>query len=88
MKLLKTKAGLTGALTIPADKSISHRSIMFGAISHGKTIVHNFLRAEDCMSTIAVFKALGVTIHDDGKDIFIEGKGFEHLQEPKEILDA
>jgi 3-phosphoshikimate 1-carboxyvinyltransferase len=38
MKLLKTKAGLTGALTIPADKSISHRSIMFGAISHGKTI--------------------------------------------------
>jgi 3-phosphoshikimate 1-carboxyvinyltransferase len=40
------------------------------------------------MSTIAVFKALGVTIHDDGKDIFIEGKGFEQLQEPKEILDA
>ena len=88
MKLLKAKSGLTGALTVPADKSISHRSIMFGAISQGKTTVHNFLRAEDCMSTIAVFKALGVDICDDGKEIIIEGKGFDHLQAPQNILDA
>lgn len=46
MELLKTKTGLKGALTVPADKSISHRSIMFGAISHGRTTIHNFLRAE------------------------------------------
>ena len=88
MKLLKTKAGLTGTLTVPADKSISHRSIMFGAISHGKTTVHNFLRAEDCLSTVAVFKALGVAINDEGKDIIIEGEGFENLQAPKKLLDA
>lgn len=88
MKLLKTKAGLTGELTVPADKSISHRSIMFGAISHGKTTVHNFLRAEDCLSTVAVFKALGVTVHDDGTDIIVEGKGFEQLQAPNNMLDA
>lgn len=88
MKLLKTKAGLTGTLTVPADKSISHRSIMFGAISQGKTTIHNFLRAEDCMSTIAVFKALGVDICDDGNEIIIEGKGFDHLQAPQNILDA
>ncbi|MGM0166677.1 3-phosphoshikimate 1-carboxyvinyltransferase [Enterococcus sp. AZ135] len=88
MKLLETKTGLTGTLTVPADKSISHRSIMFGAISHGKTTVHNFLRAEDCLSTVAVFKALGVTISDDGKEIIVEGKGFEHLQAPQEVLDA
>lgn len=88
MKLLNAKSGLTGTLTVPADKSISHRSIMFGAISHGKTTIHNFLRAEDCLSTIAVFKALGVTIHDEEKDILIEGKGFEHLHAPKEVLDA
>lgn len=88
MKLLKTKAGLTGTLTVPTDKSISHRSIMFGAISHGKTTVHNFLRAEDCLSTVAVFKALGVAINDEGKDIIIEGEGFENLQAPKKLLDA
>lgn len=88
MKLLETKTGLTGTLTVPADKSISHRSIMFGAISHGKTTVHNFLRAEDCLSTVAVFKALGVTISDDGKEIIVDGKGFEHLQAPQEVLDA
>lgn len=88
MKLLKNKSGLSGTLTVPADKSISHRSIMFGAISHGKTTVHNFLRAEDCLSTVAVFKALGVTIDDDGEVISIEGNGFKHLQAPQQILDA
>lgn len=88
MKLLKNKSGLSGTLTVPADKSISHRSIMFGAISHGKTTVHNFLRAEDCLSTVAVFKALGVTIDDDGEVISIERKGFKHLQAPQQILDA
>lgn len=88
MKLLKNKSGLSGTLTVPADKSISHRSIMFGAISHGKTTIHNFLRAEDCLSTVAVFKALGVTIDDDGEVISIEGKGFKHLQAPQQILDA
>lgn len=75
-------------LTVPADKSISHRSIMFGAISQGKTTIHNFLRAEDCLSTVAVFKALGVTIQDDGKDIIVEGAGFRNLQAPEEVLNA
>ncbi|MGX7203688.1 3-phosphoshikimate 1-carboxyvinyltransferase [Enterococcus pingfangensis] len=88
MKLLGTKAGINGMLTVPADKSISHRSIMFGAISQGKTTIHNFLRAEDCLSTVAVFKALGVTIHDDGKDIIVEGAGFQNLQAPEKALDA
>ncbi|GAA2904881.1 3-phosphoshikimate 1-carboxyvinyltransferase [Enterococcus pseudoavium] len=88
MKLLESKTGLNGILVVPADKSISHRSIMFGAISHGKTIVHNFLRAEDCLSTVAVIKALGVTIKDDGTDIIIDGKGFDHLKAAKQPLDA
>ncbi|WP_427814137.1 3-phosphoshikimate 1-carboxyvinyltransferase [Enterococcus sp. 22-H-5-01] len=88
MELLKTKQGLQGELTVPADKSISHRSIMFGAISHGTTTVHNFLRAEDCLSTVAVFKALGVKIKDDGETITVEGKGFSGLKAPSEMLNA
>ena len=79
MKLLTAKNGINGELVIPADKSISHRSIMFGTISKGTTIFNNFLKAEDCLSTIAVFKQLGVRITEKHEQIMIEGKGFEGL---------
>ncbi|EMF0121595.1 3-phosphoshikimate 1-carboxyvinyltransferase [Enterococcus hirae] len=88
MKLLTAKNGINGELAIPADKSISHRSIMFGAISKGTTIVNNFLKAEDCLSTIAVFKQLGVRITEKNEQIMIEGKGFEGLTAPSSRLDA
>ena len=88
MKLLTAKNGINGELVIPADKSISHRSIMFGAISKATTIVNNFLKAEDCLSTIAVFKQLGVRITEKNEQIMIEGKGFEGLTAPSSRLDA
>ena len=88
MKLLTAKNGINGELVIPADKSISHRSIMFGAVSKGTTIVNNFLKAEDCLSTIAVFKQLGVRITEKNEQIMIEGKGFEGLTAPFSRLDA
>lgn len=88
MKLLSTKKGLNGTLTVPADKSISHRSIMFGAISEGTTRIHNFLRAEDCLNTVAVFKTLGVTISEDQQDIVVEGKGIGALTTANQLLDA
>ncbi|MDK4468997.1 3-phosphoshikimate 1-carboxyvinyltransferase [Enterococcus hirae] len=88
MKLLTAKNGINGELVIPADKSISHRSIMFGAISKGTTIVNNFLKSEDCLSTIAVFKQLGVRITEKNEQIMIEGKGFEGLTAPSSRLDA
>lgn len=88
MKLLTAKNGINGELVIPADKSISHRSIMFGSISKGTTIVNNFLKAEDCLSTIAVFKQLGVRITEKNEQIMIEGKGFEGLTAPSSRLDA
>ena len=88
MKLLTAKNGINGELVIPADKSISHRSIMFGAISKGTTIVNNFLKAEDCLSTSAVFKQLGVRITEKNEQIMIEGKGFEGLTAPSSRLDA
>ncbi|MBO0462070.1 MULTISPECIES: 3-phosphoshikimate 1-carboxyvinyltransferase [Enterococcus] len=88
MKLLNATHGIKGELTVPADKSISHRSIMFGAISHGKTTVTNFLKAEDCLSTISVFKQLGVKIVEEEEQIHIYGHGVEGLQTPAERLDA
>ncbi len=79
MELLRAKQ-LNGQIEVPADKSISHRSIMFGAIAKGTTTVKNFLRGEDCLSTLNGFKELGVPIEDDGQTITIQGVGFEGIK--------
>lgn len=87
MKKLSHAKELKGTLRVPADKSISHRSIMFGAIANGKTTVRNFLRAEDCLSTLHAFQALGVPIEDDGETITIEGQGFGGLKAVDSPID-
>ncbi len=88
MKLGPTVNGLQGTIQIPADKSISHRSIMFGALAEGKTTIHNFLRGEDCLSTLNAFRALGVPIADDGETIIVEGVGFKGLKAASEAIDV
>ncbi|MFD0048593.1 3-phosphoshikimate 1-carboxyvinyltransferase [Actinomycetes bacterium NPDC127524] len=86
---LQTKiSSLRGSIKVPGDKSISHRSIMFGSIAEGKTTVENFLPGADCLSTISCFKALGVQIFADGDSVSIIGKGLEGLIEPTEQLDV
>ncbi len=87
MQLKTNRQGLHGELKVPGDKSISHRSIMFGAISHGKTIVHDILRGEDVISTMNAFRAMGVEIVDNGDFVTIEGRGFEGLKRPSQALD-
>ncbi|WP_227936201.1 3-phosphoshikimate 1-carboxyvinyltransferase [Alkalihalobacillus deserti] len=82
------KVGLNGSVKIPGDKSISHRAVMFGAIANGTTTVEGFLPGEDCLSTIACFKKLGVTIEQDGEKVTIEGNGWDGLSEPSDILDV
>lgn len=85
---LQQKQALTGSIQIPADKSISHRSIMFGALANGTTTVKNFLRGEDCFSTLHAFLKLGVPIQDDGETITIEGVGFAGLKPAEEAIDV
>ena len=85
---LETKAqGLHGSLRIPGDKSISHRSIMFGSLAKGVTTVRDILRGEDVLSTMQVFRDLGVTIEDDGDVVRIHGIGFDGLKAPQNKLD-
>lgn len=79
---------LRGEIAIPGDKSVSHRSIMFGALADGETVVTNFLPGADCLSTIACFQQLGVNIEQNGKQVRIIGKGFKGLTEPNEVLDV
>lgn len=88
-KILQTDIqSLRGELAVPGDKSVSHRSIMFGALANGETVITNFLPGADCLSTIACFQQMGVTIEQTGKQVRIIGKGFNGLSEPKEVLDV
>lgn len=84
-----TKAGaLRGELTVPADKSVSHRSIMLGALASGTSVVRNFLRAEDPISTMNAFRMLGIDIQDSGSEVIIHGKGIRGLSEPMNVIDC
>ncbi|MFJ8458492.1 3-phosphoshikimate 1-carboxyvinyltransferase [Lysinibacillus xylanilyticus] len=80
------KPSLQGTLTIPGDKSVSHRSVMFGAIAKGKTTVDGFLLGEDCLSTIDCFRKLGVKIDVEGTNVSIDSPGIDGWQEPSEVL--
>ena len=87
MKLRTNSKGLKGTIRVPGDKSISHRSIIFGSLAKGETKVYDILRGEDVLSTIQVFRDLGVSIQDDGDVIRIQGVGFQGLQAPTSPLD-
>ena len=80
------KPSLQGTLTIPGDKSVSHRSVMFGAIATGKTTVDGFLLGEDCLSTIDCFRKLGVKIDVEGTNVSLDSPGIDGWQEPTEVL--
>lgn len=82
------KTSLQGELTVPGDKSISHRTIMLGALATGITEVHGFLQGADCLSSIACFQKMGVTIENQRDVVRIHGKGLHNLQAPAEILDV
>ena len=87
MKLRTNSKALKGTIRVPGDKSISHRSIIFGSLAKGETKVYDILRGEDVLSTIQVFRDLGVSIQDDGDVIRIQGVGFQGLQAPTAPLD-
>ena len=87
MKLKTTINHLNGSIRVPGDKSISHRSIIFGSLAEGQTKVYDILRGEDVLSTIQVFRDLGVEIEDKDGVITIQGVGMEGLKAPKNALD-
>ena len=87
MQLTKS-AGLRGELNIPGDKSISHRAIMFGALSDGTTEITNFLQGADCLSTISCFQAMGVPIENHTDRVLIRGVGLHGLRQPEQMLDV
>jgi len=86
---IKAANGLRGEIVVPGDKSISHRSIMFGALATGVTQVSGFLQGEDNYSTLNAFRAMGVDIVDLGAgNLRISGAGLRGLKEPGDVLDC
>lgn len=81
---------LHGTLTVPGDKSISHRALLLGALAEDTTTVYNFLRSADCLSTARCLKALGVAIEglEGSGPVTVTGRGLDGLVEPDDVLDA
>lgn len=80
--------GLKGRVTVPGDKSISHRCIMFGSIADGVTEVRNFLEGADCLATIRCFRSMGIEIEENDTTVIVHGKGLHGLSAPDSILDV
>ena len=87
MKLKKVE-GLKGTISIPGDKSISHRAVMFGSLAKGTTHITNFLSGADCLATIDCFRAMGVRIEQDGTEVTVHGNGLHGLKKPETQLDV
>jgi len=88
LTLTYSSPSLRGTIQVPGDKSISHRSIMFGAMAKGTTTVEGFLLGDDCLSTISCFRKLGVEINLDGDKVAITSGGEASWKEPAEVLDT
>ena len=86
--IFKKTKHLKGEITVPGDKSISHRSIMLGSIASGITEVHGFLNGADCISSMNCFRQMGVDIDYDGSIVTIHGNGLHGLKAPAETLDV
>lgn len=79
---------LKGEITVPGDKSISHRGIMLGSIAEGTTEITNFLNGADCLSTIDCFRKMGIEIVNSNGTVLIKGKGLQGLKRPNDVLDV
>jgi len=81
--------GIRGEISVPPDKSISHRAVLIGSIATGRVTVHNFLRAEDSLATLQAMRSLGVKIEENPKgQLTIGGVGLHGLQQPGDIIDC
>ncbi len=81
---------LQGEVTVPGDKSISHRSIMLGSLAKGTTEVTGFLQGADCLSSISCFQKMGIDINNNPETntVLIHGKGLHGLSTPSDVLDV
>ncbi len=80
--MIKPINKIAGEITVPGDKSISHRAVILGAIAKGRTVIKNLLDCDDCRSTVRAFKNMGVHIDEGDGGVAIEGRGLKGLEKP------
>ena len=83
---IKKISRANGEITVPGDKSISHRGVMLGALANGVTEIDGFLSGADCLSTIDCFRKMGIPITIDGSHVTVRGQGLYGLEKPAETL--
>ena len=87
-KIISKAKPLKGEITVAADKSISHRAVIFSALARGESVIRNLLEAEDIQSTCRCMKNLGVDIQERNSTLVIKGSGLQGLKEPDRVLDC
>jgi 3-phosphoshikimate 1-carboxyvinyltransferase len=87
-KRISPAAAISGAISLPGDKSISHRYAMIAAVAEGDTRIHNFSSGADCQSTLGCVRALGIEVEGGAGEFTIHGKGLDGLCAPAADLDA
>lgn len=86
--ILPTKKPLRGSLSVPGDKSITHRALIFGALAQGQTRIAGYSKGEDCLNTLDAIRALGADVQETPEGLEVTGKGLWGLQEPLNVLDC
>lgn len=86
--VVQKKESINKTFSVPGDKSMSHRAVMFAAIAKGTTEIEGYLMGEDCLATITCFREMGVHIDIDESRVIVHGKGMYGLEKPSKILDV
>ena len=79
---------LRGTMTVPGDKSITHRALILGALADGQTRITGYSRGEDCLNTLGVVRELGIDVEEIPEGLAVTGKGLWGLSEPSNVLDC
>ncbi len=82
------KGPLRGTLTVPGDKSITHRAFILGALAQGRTRITGYSHGEDCLNTLGVIQALGIEVQEISDGLEVRGQGLWGLREPSQVLDC
>jgi 3-phosphoshikimate 1-carboxyvinyltransferase len=85
---VKKTRGLKGEITVPGDKSVSHRALMLASIAEGDTRIRGLLKGEDNMATLKAFRQMGIAIDELGDEVVVHGRGLHGLMEPEDVIDA
>ncbi len=81
-------SALRGTLTMPGDKSMTHRAIIMTALAHGTSVVSRYGRGEDCLNTMRAFQAMGIAIEETPERLVVHGKGLWGLSEPNGVINC